>query len=105
MKLMPTTCEDILEAFMDELPINKNEEYYDKLHEFVDNYVSYNLCLSSIKELIEDNGGVFKAMELYREHYDDYQVNYKDLDMNYRTLAYIIVYDYISNNYENENDE
>jgi hypothetical protein len=74
------------------------EEYYDALHEVIDNYVTkYDY---EAKEVI-DKYGVFKIIEEYENQYGDFEIDKSEMK-NYMKLYYILIYNYIMENYMEE---
>jgi hypothetical protein len=99
----------MLNEYLEEF-INSRTEYEDDtndaIHIFTDNIVS-SLRLLECTVIIDSCGGVIKCIKNYINNYGEMDFD-KDESKIYRTLCYLCINDYITENYtdaESDNDE
>ncbi len=76
------------------------------IHCWLDPYV-VKMKQDELMEIINDFGGVFKALSKYQDEFGDFPIDSKNEIKNYWTLAYIIIEEYIRDKLDEDgiNDE
>jgi len=78
--------EDIIKSLED------NDEWTDEFMRICDNETSYNSIQENIEIVNDYAGGIFEAIELYEEHYGEYE-RPSHKSTFYSQLAFISLYD------------
>lgn len=74
--------------------------YYDNIHDAVNDYVVHYDY--EIKEIV-DKYGVFKAIQLRKDSYGEFEID-KNENKNYMTLGYVIISEEVKNKYPENTD-
>ena len=97
-----------VEYYVDNIIDNYNLDTDNRdevIHQYLDNHVSYSSNLENIQTINDFAGGIYEAIELYKENYGEF--NDYDKKQVYAILAfqslYNIVYDEVINNIDKIN--
>jgi hypothetical protein len=74
--------------------IHNTDDQGHVIHCWLDPYIA-KMNQTELMEIINDFGGVFKAISKYQDEFGDFPIDSKNEIKNYWTLAYIIVEEYI----------
>ena len=97
-----------VEYYVDNIIDNYNldtDNLDEVIHQYLDNHISYSSNLENIQTINDFAGGIYEAIELYKQNYGEF--NYYDKEQFYAILAfqslYNIVYNEVINNIDKIN--
>jgi hypothetical protein len=103
--------EEFFEYFIDQEGLTTNNKldedtYHDKIHEHLDNFVSYEVDYRDVRKYVNEFG-VFNAIQMSIDNFGELQMPYLDenertIDQNlmYRKLLYVILYEIANQGYD-----
>ena len=74
------------------------------IHCWLDPYIA-KMNQKELMDIVNDFGGVFKAISKYQDEFGDFPIDSKNEIKNYWTLAYIIVEEYIRDRLDEDEKE
>ena len=93
MTFFPLNEDTFIENNMDEIKeLDDTNDWCDIYHSHIDNQVSNNSIEENIMIINEYAGGIYEAIQLYQDHFGEFDVSQKRWKF-YAQLAYVSIYE------------